>query len=555
MSTIPAPFEVDLGEIMLLPEEERERELGKIASLKQILEANPLWRYFPHEGERGWKLDKGLPLDGDEFRGQQQFHEIDLYEGAYVGGNRSGKTHGGLADLSIQSLPVHFIPPWLLKYRTREREDREYFGRLVGVDLSYWLLKAMLPKMRHLIPAAALWGGNWQKAWRERERTLYFDDGTWWDFLTHDMDIDSFASAELDRVWFDEEPPGEKGKQQFEESEFRLIDRGGDIRITMTPLFGMSWLYYELTDDQGNPRDDEDCRVVVGDIDHNPHLSDAHRTRTLKRIAKDPLKLAARKSGHWVHFAGMVYEEWDERRHVVADREIPRSAPEPEDPTPRELAEWRRAKPIVPVYETIDPGIAVDHPAAFSVGFVTPEDELELFHTHRIYGGTAEDMAQHIHETRAEFGYRPRWTVIDPKADSRDHQTGKSTRDAYRKHGIHTILGQNSVEAGINAVKERLRTDRLRVQQRCAEFLDEIPNYRWKGNKRSRSDDAAKPEVIKRKDDVLDTVRYKVMSLGRPPKRPDPDKPLRTAAEQAFDASLKALRRRGRKRGRIGGVI
>jgi hypothetical protein len=57
----------------------------------------------------------------------------------------------------------------------------------------------------------------------------------------------------------------------------------------------LSFAYYELTADD-KPRWDEECRVVLGDIDHNPHLSDAGRARFLKRFAKDPLKLAASKS-------------------------------------------------------------------------------------------------------------------------------------------------------------------------------------------------------------------------------------------------------------------
>jgi hypothetical protein len=41
------------------------------------------------------------------------------------------------------------------------------------------------------------------------------------------MDIDSFASADLDHVLFDEEPPGEKGKQQVDETYGRIADRDG----------------------------------------------------------------------------------------------------------------------------------------------------------------------------------------------------------------------------------------------------------------------------------------------------------------------------------------
>jgi hypothetical protein len=54
-----------------------------------------------------------------------------------------------------------------------------------------------------------LWKGSFERAFDKRARKLQFADGSWWDFLTHDMDLDAFAGADLDRAHFDEEPPGE----------------------------------------------------------------------------------------------------------------------------------------------------------------------------------------------------------------------------------------------------------------------------------------------------------------------------------------------------------
>jgi hypothetical protein len=41
---------------------------------------------------------------------------------------------------------------------------------------------------------------------------------------------------------------------------------------------------------------------------------------------KDPLRRAARKSGRWVHFAGLIYSEWRDDVHIVPDRAIPRTS-------------------------------------------------------------------------------------------------------------------------------------------------------------------------------------------------------------------------------------
>jgi hypothetical protein len=191
--------------------------------------------------------------DRRESRGQVEFLEAPQPVAAAVAGNRFGKTEVGVEFCLIQILPYEMLPPWLHPYKWERLADRELHVRAIGVDIPRWLNRAMLPKLRQLVPPAALWKGSFEKAWRDREQKLQFADGTWWDFLTHDMDVDAFASADLDIAWFDEEPPGEKGKLQWEETGQRLIDRDGLERWTLTPLLGLSFVYHELTDEHGNP--------------------------------------------------------------------------------------------------------------------------------------------------------------------------------------------------------------------------------------------------------------------------------------------------------------
>lgn len=910
LGRVPAPFEVDLAAIMALPEGEREEEFARAAVLKRVLDENPLWRYLPHEGELQWKreqwerlcLERGpgvavpahLRVTGFEQRGQKAFHEISAPVGAFVAGNRSGKSHCGVVDNAIQTLPPGFLPPWLLPYK-RWGFDGEVFVRIIGPDLANWLAKVMLPKIRRLLPAAALWRGAFDRAYNDRERRLRFADGSWWDFLcfrggqrallpdgvwkrvdqlqagemvqtrhgprrvvrsvsysegpllkvttrggaeivstpnhphmtaggdwvrtdmlevgdvldvrigdtggvaaleewelgwmavligdglisgsqrtvqfsvdgrsplldelpplpegyrvrwriskqsgdcetgylvkpgrgpgnlvnqmlrkhglwgcrahdkfipdavfreplerrarflrwlwatdgtvaegqkvrahyttcserlahdvkfllwslglraavveftakvggfrkrestmflvrisasqigdfcqlvgragqdfshlvngprarreerssgrirsiefvgvepvycvevedvhelivegvvtsnTHDMELDAFSGADLDRAHFDEEPEGEPGRARYEETLGRLVDRDGEVRWTLTPLLGLSFAYYELTLDD-RPRCDEEVVVVTGDIDHNPHLSEQGRARFLRRFEKDPLKLKARKSGSWVHFAGLIYDEWRDDVHVVADRELPRAS------TP--------AGPgglLVPVYAAIDPGINQDHQMALVMAFVEEledgRDRIEVFHTYKFANGVVEDMANHFHAVCARLGSQTRWNVIDPSAQNRSPQTGRSIQWEFQRHGVHTILGQNARVAGFNAVKERLApkdaqgnalAPTLVVQASCMDLIDEIRTYRWK-KPRGQRQDAPRAEPIKVNDDLLDALRYLVMSL--------PQK-AHGLQEGELDDSLPArafrenVRRLGRgRRARVGGVF
>jgi hypothetical protein len=531
-----APFELDLEALNELPEPERRRELQRLAPLQKMLDSNPLWSWVPHEGEREWKLEQGLPLLGGESRGQTEFLEVTCKTGAYVAGNRAGKTDVGAVWAAIQTLPLDQLPPWLHCYKRWGLDGEEVYGRIIGPDLAQWLAKVMLPKLRRRLPKEALWKGEFDKAYNDRERKLRFADGSWWDFLTHEMDVDAFAGADMHFIWFDEEPAGEKGKEQYEESLMRLIDYNGHIRWTLTPLLGLNFVYHKLTDADGAPRDDDKCKVVTGDIDHNPHLSSEGRDAAMEEISSDPLRLQARKSGRWVHFAGRIYGEFTRETHVVPDSPLPRDQNE---------------QVTVPVYAAIDPGINKDHQAGLVFAWCDEQGQLEFFHAVKWPDRTVEDIASYFHMFCAEHMFTPRWTVIDPAALNRHHVTGRSTQWEYQKHGVWTLPGQNNRQAGFNAVKERLRNGQLVVQASCDDLVNEFYEYRWK-TPRGIREDAPKAEPIKRNDDLLDALRYLVMSMPQAAEsRPEPSPHDRD--RELVREHLEYMA--GDQRGRVGGVL
>jgi hypothetical protein len=171
-------------------------------------------------------------------------------------------------------------------------------------------------------------------------------------------------------------------------------------------------------------------KVVTGDIDHNPFISEEGRRRQLKKFEKEPLKLEARKSGRWVHFAGMIYPEWSVKRHVRPPRAVPRHS--------------EQARPMVPVFEAIDPGINDEHKAAYVAAWLGFDDVLEVFHSIALPNMTVDAVADHVLDVRAALNFKPRWTVIDPSAKNRHHATGRTLQFEYGQRGIPTIPGQNS---------------------------------------------------------------------------------------------------------------
>lgn len=523
--TRASPFEVDLEAINALPEAEREEELANVAALNRILEENPLWRYVPHDGDQGVTN-----------RGQVEYHEADQPVVALLGGNRSGKSYGSIADDILQAVDADALPPWLAPYKRWE----EFYCRIVTADLVSTLEGVILPLIRKLVPKAQLFKGSWEKAYDGRRRRLQFANGNWFDFLTHTMELDQFSGAALHRVHFDEEPPGNKGKDIYNESLVRLIDFGGEVRFSLTPLLGLSWLYHEVTT-QGIPRQDEEVHTIVVDMDHNPHLDPKAKARTLAGYS--PEERAARKSGRFVHFAGTVYHEFDRSRHVIPGADIPRD---------------EAGAPSVLIHCGIDPG--TDHPAAVVWTWLDDDDVMTVFASFKVRHSTVADVAKRIHGINEEMGIKPRWYVIDPSARNKHHITGRSLQMEYADHGIHAIPGQNARVAGFNRVKERLRPTgvneeplppRLYIMASNEELIEEFNDYRWKSPPATES--VGKEDVVKVKDDLLDALRYVIMSRpAAPGKAPDPEADV-SPGQRAFFDSLKRLGRGRRKR--VGGYV
>lgn len=583
MTDFDLPFEIDLEALLALPEDMREEAYARIQQLKRGLTGNPMWTVLPHEGELGYKRKMGEPITGRESRGQVEFLELDplgVFLAAVVASNRFGKTHINIIAAAIQTLPRAFVPPWLLKYKVLDPENRDVRMRFIGPDKDRWRDRSCVPKMRQLLPPSALWGGSFDKAWKHREGILHFADGSWWDFLTHDMELDAFASVELDSVRIDEEPTGEVGERQYAESVRGLIDRAGTVRITLTPVEGIGWLADELSDEQGEPRKDLEAYCVTGSIDHNPHISTQGIEQAKKVWAKRPGEYEARVHGHWTYREGLIFSEFRRKLEPAGHLRAERPLRHPSEPAPRDYmtGEWK-----VPVFEALDPGINEDHPFAFSVAFLNDETTdpfgragvLEVFFCFKSPDLTVEQQAAIVKEARAVFGYTPTFTVMDPaSAVQRNQESGKQLIEVWRENGIYPVTGQNSRPLTYDNLRTRLKGDvkpgeppdpvtaTYRVWTGTPDELlgDELVKYRWK-RQTKRVEDVAAPAPIKLNDDLIDTQRYMVTRIpfwmnGNKPIEDSMPAIITHPQRELLKAQLARMRRgnRGGRKGRLGGV-
>lgn len=126
------------------------------------------------------------------------------------------------------------------------------------------------------------------------------------------------------------------------------------------------------------------------------------------------------------------------------------------------------------------------------------------------------------------------YTVIDPSTHGKTREKDGytySVADEYFDAGISTVRGQNSVEAGINRVKEYLKINptrwhpfkkeldgtpllgspRIFIFEKCEKLIEELPEYQWQQIKYGAMANE-KEAPVKKFDHAVDDLRYAIMS-------------------------------------------
>lgn len=110
------------------------------------------------------------------------------------------------------------------------------------------------------------------------------------------------------------------------------------------------------------------------------------------------------------------------------------------------------------------------------------------------------EPAVHAAAIRARGTWIP--GVIDPAARGRSQADGKQLIQIYRDLGLDLQPADNSVEAGISAIWQRLSAGQLKV-------FSNLDNF-WREYRMYRRDE--KGRIVKENDHLLDSLRYDIMS-------------------------------------------
>jgi phage terminase large subunit-like protein/DNA-directed RNA polymerase subunit H (RpoH/RPB5) len=406
---------------------------------------------------------------------QIQFHSAQEKGRLYIGGNRSGKTVGGVVEDVWRMRGIHPyqpVPPPPTK------------GRIVTISYTEGIELIIKPELAKWVPPSDLINGSWEDSYDKQLRTLTLVNGSTCELMSYDQNLIKFAGTSRSWTHFDEEPP----KAIFDECRMRLIDTGGCWYITMTPVNGMTWVYDDVYLRGLAPGGN--IRVIVIDSSENPYISNSELELVIADLDENEKK--ARKGGKFVQIGGLVFKSFS-RENVIAPL------------TPDQL----RAMRTWTHYGSLDHGL--NNPTAWlwhaagPNGLVITYDEIYKNET------LINQFAKEIHERNALEGRQaPHVYVGDPAISQRNAQTGDSVQVTYSRAGIPIVLGNNDVLIGTEKMNRYLESKKWLITENCSHLIRELQRVRWKvyENAKKRHENNLREEIHKKDDHAPDSARY-----------------------------------------------
>jgi phage terminase large subunit-like protein len=281
-------------------------------------------------------------------------------------------------------------------------------------------------------------------------------------FQSYDQGREAFQATERDVILEDEEPP----ISIHNENLIRTMTTGGIVILTFTPLKGLSETVLSMQE----KAEKGICSIVRATWDDAPHLGEKEKAELM--LALPPYQRDARSKGIPQLGSGAIYPI-PETDFIVDPFKIPSH------------------------YKVVY-GFDVGWNNTAAVWLAHDLESDTVYLTHDYKRGQAEP-AVHAASIKARGDYPG---VIDPASRGRAQKDGEQLIALYRQQGLELQLADNTVEAGIFDVYERLTTGRLKVFKTCQSTIGEFRLY--------RRDE--KGRIVKENDHLMDALRYAIRS-------------------------------------------
>jgi hypothetical protein len=412
----------------------------------------------------------GAPLAGYvPLPAAAEFHRSTARYRWFFGGNRSGKSEANTGyDLCCFSLGVH-------PYRATPRR-----ATIWAVAPTWDMVGAIVwkEKVRAYLPERVVAAIAWHNKARDVPAVVSLVNGNVIEFKAFEQGRVAFQGRDIAAIYADEQCEHDS-EQIWQEMQMRLLDSGGFLSWSMTPLIAQGWLE-ERTE---NPTADD--AIFYADLNDNRisrggYIAD---DRIDALIAEWPEEVQeTRIRGHFAAFLGTVYKSFRRDIHVVAPFELPADA---------------------------------EHFRGIDFGFNNPFVCLwlarygpdRLWHVYAEHYRERESLAWHaerIHRISGDRRYVATWA---------DHDA----QDVHelRTLGIDTLPAKKDVRLGIELVQSKLKVQAngrpsLTISAACPNTIREMIAMRWKEGTETR-DPRDEPE--KQNDHCPDALRYVLYSV------------------------------------------
>jgi phage terminase large subunit-like protein len=421
---------------------------------------------------------------------QREFHNLgkDANERIFLGGNRTGKSLCGIAEVSFHLTGNY--PEWWQGYRFSKpisacaasissADTREY--------LQYQYLGNPSANIQGFIHKSYILRATTKQGVAETIDTAYIRHVSGGvsklRFKSYDQGREKFQGTKDDLFHFDEEPP----MDVYSEALMRLVGVGkapGLMICTMTPLKGMSGLMMRFFGEAAAPQGVvQDGKVFLTvSWDDNPYIPQPEKERLRK--STPPHELEAREKGIPSLGSGMVYPV-SESEIIVDPFEIP--------------AYWPK------VY-----GLDFGWTAPTAATFIAHDRDADIAYIYAEYAAsqlTPQSHASNLFQMEADW--IPGW--CDPAGQQSSQKDGEALITMYLKSGLTITKANNSKESGVQMVLERMQTGRLKIFKNCVKTITELRVY-------ARDDNGI---IKKGNDHLMDAMRYAIASgLGLAKKNP-----------------------------------
>lgn len=395
---------------------------------------------------------------------------------AIFGGNRSGKTTCGGIEFLYHVTGIY--PDW---YPEEHRWKGAIKGRIIARDYQKGVGEVIIPFFDEWLDPGLV-----SKTVRNPmgiKVKYILKNGSVFDILTHEQDVEQFEGWKGHIAWFDEPPP----RDRYIATLRGLVDYNGRHWLTLTPLT-QPWIY----DDIYTKADNKRIFVATVNIRENEHLSEESIREFEKALTEEEKE--ARIHGKFLHLSGLVYKEFDPDIHVIDPPEI--------------KAGWTR-------YMAIDPHERT--PTAVLWMAVDPNGRHYVYDELSLKDMDIKQIADAIHAQEGELTAQVR--VIDPHMDKDNAIAGGfNVRKELMRHGVFCERANSDPMLGKARIRQNLAprystilkksVPNLFISRYCRNTIYEFQHYIWDDHRRNRDEYSPKEQPKKKNDHFMDCLRY-----------------------------------------------